>query len=415
MLGIIDSILKFGLEFMFFSTLMVIYLGQYKKKSYISALLNGMIWGTLAAFSLYFIKKYLARIEFIDVLEKGFLFLGVLSLGWILFGLMRNKETAARPILFLFGFVFSLEPIQNMLFSLLPQLSLANGFHSEWVGKAAVCIAGAILLFCIAYGIKRTGKKLPLRLLIGFLLASYLLLFLRQFIELLQILFGMQIIPLTMWALDMLTPFINHKYLFFNLLLIILFLFFCILSIHIFRGFDKASLASTFGNPAEKRKYLARKRTNYRWTYSLWFFLVIIISIIYGNQMSIAQTLTSKPPVQVTDQNGHIRISKEELKEKELYLYHYTFDEGTDVRFLIVRKMNDNFGVALDACEICGVAGYYQKNHQIICKKCESVVNMTTIGFKGGCNPIPLKYESNDGGFLDINVSEFEKAKKIFQ
>jgi uncharacterized membrane protein len=91
------------------------------------------------------------------------------------------------------------------------------------------------------------------------------------------------------------------------------------------------------------------------------------------------------------------------------------FPDHTEARFMVVAKTEGNYGVALDACAICGVAGYYQKGDQIICKKCHSVINVNTIGFTGGCNPIPMVYEDQSNGGLDISVSELEKSKSLFQ
>ena len=81
----------------------------------------------------------------------------------------------------------------------------------------------------------------------------------------------------------------------------------------------------------------------------------------------------------------------------------------------MVGKTKENYGVALDACSICGVAGYHQKGDQIICNKCNSVINVNTIGFTGGCNPIPLVYENKGNGELVISVSQLEKSKSLFQ
>jgi hypothetical protein len=48
--------------------------------------------------------------------------------------------------------------------------------------------------------------------------------------------------------------------------------------------------------------------------------------------------------------------------------------------------------VGLDACDICGPSGYYQRGNQIVCKLCDVVINIATIGFPGGCNPVPLRF-----------------------
>lgn len=46
--------------------------------------------------------------------------------------------------------------------------------------------------------------------------------------------------------------------------------------------------------------------------------------------------------------------------------------DGHDIRFIVVKKPNSTvYGVGLDACQICGVAGYYAKRkNDIVCKRC---------------------------------------------
>ena len=64
-------------------------------------------------------------------------------------------------------------------------------------------------------------------------------------------------------------------------------------------------------------------------------------------------------------------------------------------------------------CDICGETGYYERGEgQVVCKLCDVVMNVNTIGFKGGCNPIPISYEVADGNLVfalaDIIAGERE-------
>ena len=69
--------------------------------------------------------------------------------------------------------------------------------------------------------------------------------------------------------------------------------------------------------------------------------------------------------------------------------------------------------MGLDACENCGPAGYYEKDGKIICKRCDVAINPATIGFKGGCNPIPIDF-TVDGGSLMVPTSALDQSAKIF-
>ena len=36
------------------------------------------------------------------------------------------------------------------------------------------------------------------------------------------------------------------------------------------------------------------------------------------------------------------------------------------------------------------------RSNEVVCKLCDVVMNKGTIGFKGGCNPIPFPYVVHD-------------------
>ena len=58
-------------------------------------------------------------------------------------------------------------------------------------------------------------------------------------------------------------------------------------------------------------------------------------------------------------------------------------------------------------------SGYYEKDGKVICKLCEVAMNIATIGFKGGCNPIPIDYKVSNGT-LTVPISALEASASIF-
>ena len=91
----------------------------------------------------------------------------------------------------------------------------------------------------------------------------------------------------------------------------------------------------------------------------------------------------------------------------------YTTQGGVGVRVIAIKKPGANaYGVGLDACDICGTTGYYERDGQVVCSKCDVVMNINTIGFKGGCNPIVIDYEMKDGYIL-IPVEALAAYEKI--
>ena len=50
----------------------------------------------------------------------------------------------------------------------------------------------------------------------------------------------------------------------------------------------------------------------------------------------------------------------------------------------------------------------------MVCKRCDVVMNINTIGFKGGCNPIPLNFRI-DGGYIIFKMSDIIASEKEFK
>ena len=72
------------------------------------------------------------------------------------------------------------------------------------------------------------------------------------------------------------------------------------------------------------------------------------------------------------------------------------------------------YGIGLDACDICGEKGYYEREGQVVCNLCNVVMNINTIGFKGGCNPIVIEYKIQDGNII-VPIAELVKHEDIFK
>ncbi|MBQ7578411.1 MAG: DUF2318 domain-containing protein [Synergistaceae bacterium] len=164
-----------------------------------------------------------------------------------------------------------------------------------------------------------------------------------------------------------------------------------------------------FPNKALLRKEKARLRDCRRWSMSLAIFGMLAIFTV-----TVLHYYDNKPPVEIQPEpyeisNGVISIKLENISDGHLHKFSYMTPNGYDVRFLAVKKpAGTAYGIGLDACEICGIAGYFERgDEEVVCKRCDVVMNKNTIGFKGGCNPIPFEYEIKDGKiFIDVKVLE---------
>ena len=172
----------------------------------------------------------------------------------------------------------------------------------------------------------------------------------------------------------------------------------------------------TYPNKALLRKEKARLRDCRRWSWSLAFFGAMAVFIVV-----VLHYYDTKPPAEIQPepydiQDGIISIALDKVSDGHLHKFSYVTPNKYDVRFLIVKKpAGSAYGVGLDACDICGIAGYYERgDDEVVCRRCDVVMNKNTIGFKGGCNPVPFAYEIR-GGKVYIDVKELEQHEKRFK
>ncbi len=170
-----------------------------------------------------------------------------------------------------------------------------------------------------------------------------------------------------------------------------------------------------FANRALLRKEKAYLRDCRRWSVGLFIFAGLAVFIL-----TVLHYYDTKPPAEVQPENyllenDVINIPLTQVSDGHLHKFDFKTPNGFDVRFLIVKKPAGNsYGVGLDACEICGIAGYYERGEEVICRRCDVVMNKNTIGFKGGCNPIPFEYQVHDQKIF-INVNELIKHERRFK
>ena len=152
-----------------------------------------------------------------------------------------------------------------------------------------------------------------------------------------------------------------------------------------------------YRNPAEHRKIRAKWRKTRRWaTVAAICMIASALNISVIKAIDSAEVeLSPVEEAQIIDNNMVVEFEK--VNDGHLHRFAYTTDDGVAVRFIVIQKPGGNtYGVGLDACDICGETGYYEKDDQVVCNLCDVVMNINTIGFKGGCNPIVIDYEIKD-------------------
>ncbi len=272
-------------------------------------------------------------------------------------------------------------------------------------------ISGALLGLGLAvltgFAIFRVALALPVRNLFMAAVAGFSVIMAQQTVVVLQVLLVRGVLPMKKWLLAVMIPLINHENWFFLALLAVTLL----LPGFLFLQRRPAQAAGL--NPAQYRKILAAIRKQLRWgaiaaASVLLVFLLATVGKAYADQKA-----ELSPAVPVQAQKGEVIVPLETVADGRLHRFAYKASNGTIVRFIIVKKGGAAYGVGLDACEICGPTGYYERDNQIVCKLCDVIMNKATIGFKGGCNPVPLEYKIT-GGRIVIPEPALEKEKKRF-
>lgn len=165
---------------------------------------------------------------------------------------------------------------------------------------------------------------------------------------------------------------------------------------------------------AEDRSHRAfRRRALASAVWSLVAMIGVTLALTVGTAQAHQVPVLSPPErYSLTSDTATIRFSQ--VEDGHLHRFRYRAKDGTEMRFIVIRKNGAAYGVGLDACENCGDAGYYEKDGKIICKKCDVAINLATIGFKGGCNPVPLPYKTGRGAIL-ISTADLDALSSHFK
>ena len=161
---------------------------------------------------------------------------------------------------------------------------------------------------------------------------------------------------------------------------------------------------------AEQRLLSAQQRRQRSWMIAsaaacLTVILVLTADFIY------ARASSAPPSAQAIAASGagndELRVPLSDVQDGNLHLFTVKSADQS-FRFLVI-KIPQGWGVALDACRICGAEGYRQDGQNVVCRHCGSAIYIPTIGEAGGCNPIGVPFRV-DGSDLVVNVSAITKS-----
>jgi len=163
-------------------------------------------------------------------------------------------------------------------------------------------------------------------------------------------------------------------------------------------------------NDAERRLLRSQQRRTRNWMLAAASACLAVILVLTADFV-YARANSAPPSARAVAAGGadgdELRVPLSEVQDGNLHLYT-AHTGGQSFRFLVIKKPQ-GWGVALDACRICGAEGYRQDGQNVVCRHCGSAIYVPTIGEVGGCNPIGVPF-AVDGSDLVVHLGEITKA-----
>ena len=281
-------------------------------------------------------------------------------------------------------------------------------FTSDMLLRALGFVLGVIAAICLSLmvrSLRTTSDAICFKIAV---VLSMIILLVQHITSLLQIMQGSILLYMDDFSFSVLVWLINNAPL---MIMAQISVFMIPAAASVIIGFKTAVVGE---NAAEIRAKRAFKRKSRKSALAaLLAAITVILTLTVGvSIMNIKPTLTPPEPYELHD--GVATINYVQVSDGHLHRFQYKAKDGTVMRFIIIKKNGGAYGVGLDACENCGDAGYYEKDGKIICRKCDVAINLATIGFKGGCNPIPFPYKAGHGK-ITIHTADLDVLSSHFK
>lgn len=316
--------------------------------------------------------------------------------------IFKYSIVAAIVSLFLYhGFEIWLLPVGSIT------AAVGNYFSMDFLMKILGFFVGIVFAFISSFLIYKAADALNDTRLKFVFAIQFAACIIQQLILLIQIMMARNILTADFW-MDIMEPIINHN----SWLIFVIFAAILVVPITLFS--QPKPVKPNNANPAQYRSILAKALHKRRWGMGVMVSLIVMTTTSSAGSYIANKKAEIVPAIPVQASNGVVDVELEQINDGHLHRFVYRASSGEQVRYIVILKGGSAYGVGLDACEICGATGYYERENQVICKLCDVQMNKATIGTRGGCNPIPIEYRIEEGK-LRVPQSELEKNSKIFK
>lgn len=377
-------------------------------------MLYGIVFGFAVALTYAILKRNtgIAVREFYDlgvILPSLLLLLVMLAALWRIFGEGNEAGTAARILMALLLASQTAYVMPNiMLYPFEFSVGMESVFNTEFLFRVIGYSLGLLLMFLLGLGIFKISARLPRRFLQALFFAVLAVFLAKLALEVAQIFVARNMVPRKPWLMSLVIFILTHVNWF----------SFALMGL---AAFLTGSLAMRVrfepvlgANPAIRRKQRAEHKRMFRYVACIALCLIISTVTITEIRAYANKGVEISPPIEVAAVDGKVLLPIETIGDGNLHRFQYRTPGGTAIRYIVIKKSESAYGVGLDACDICGPSGYYQRKDQVVCKLCDVVMNISTIGFPGGCNPVPLRFGISQGSMV-IQTKDLEAEQQRFQ
>ena len=316
--------------------------------------------------------------------------------------MLKSAVVAAVAALFLYhGFELWLLPVSSII------AALGDYFTATFLMKILGFVGGALFAFVSSFLIFKAADALNDQRLKFVFIVQIAACMIQQSIFLVQVLMARDILN-GETVMSIMAPVINNQ----SALIFVIFAAILVVPATLFS--QPRPSKPEGANPAQYRSIIAQAIRKRRWGMGVVAALILMTATSSAGSYVANMKAEIVPAIPVGAVNGAVDVELETINDGHLHRFVYGASTGEQVRYIVILKGGSAYGVGLDACEICGATGYYERDNQVICKLCDVQMNKATIGTRGGCNPIPIEYRIEEGK-LRVPQAELEKAAKIFQ
>ncbi|MDR3204546.1 MAG: DUF2318 domain-containing protein [Deltaproteobacteria bacterium] len=279
-----------------------------------------------------------------------------------------------------------------MLFPFEFGVGLDSVFNREYLDKVLGYSIGLLLASLLWLLVHLLIKSVSIKALKWIAIFTLSLAFLELCLEIGQILAARRLLPNFLFKAVLFLLIREHLFLWVQSLGWTILAFYLIIQSYLVRPIGS--------NAALRRKSMAKLYSDRRRGIAALLCLFVIIFSATALRALNERGPYIEEPLPIKSSGSKIVLDLQTVADGKLHRYSYETQDGTKARFIVIKKSQTAFGAGLDACDICGQSGYYQKGEQVICKLCDVVMNKSTIGFPGGCNPVPLDFTFDKGSII---------------